>query len=105
METTRIQNSILKWVSQCHKTAEEIRQNVYDDLGQFVSNKAFEGYLGIYADNFIFLERDAKNLAEKIMAFFENKHRDEIAESLFERVKSTSSLDSLVDKILNKLAN
>ena len=54
METTRIQNSILKWVSQCHKNTEEIRQNVYDDLGEFVSNKAFStALLGLHSAGFV----------------------------------------------------
>ena len=41
MEIDRINKSILKWASKYHKTTEEIRQNVYDDLGESVSNKAF----------------------------------------------------------------
>ena len=54
METNRIQKSILKWVSKYHKATEEIRQNVYDDLGQPVSNKEFStALLGLHSAGFV----------------------------------------------------
>ena len=54
METNRIQKSILKWISKYHKATEEIRQNVCDDLGQSVSNKAFStALLGLHSAGFV----------------------------------------------------
>lgn len=45
METNKIQESILKWISKHHKATEDIRQKVCDDLGQSVSNKSFSSVL------------------------------------------------------------
>ena len=54
METNRIQKSVRKWVSKYHKATEEIRQNVFDDLGQSVSNKAFStALLGLHSTGIV----------------------------------------------------
>ena len=41
MDLSEIQKTILRWLSNNHKTTGEIRQNVCDDLGRSVTDEVF----------------------------------------------------------------
>ncbi len=69
----------------------------------FASNEAFRGYFGIYSKALLFKERDAEDLAAKIMTFFVADDRDRVKACLLENVRKTSNLQQLINSILTLL--
>jgi glycosyltransferase involved in cell wall biosynthesis len=70
----------------------------------FVSNQAFLPYLGGYEDRLSFRNGDAKDLAQKIKAFFDTSDQQKVAQSLVRSVGERASIENLVHVILKKLS-
>lgn len=67
------------------------------------SNIAYQPYLGAFAEDLMFPERDASVLAEKIKHFLVSPNRRAIRASLAETAKKEFAVESIVGKIVSSI--
>jgi glycosyltransferase involved in cell wall biosynthesis len=68
-----------------------------------VSNTAFRGHFGHYAEDCIFPERDPKALAEVFKKLYDRRDLLEIGRYLQKQVREKSSITNLIKNIVEKL--
>ncbi len=68
-----------------------------------VSNEAFRGYFGEYANELIFKLCDEVDCANKIEAYIKNKNKEALKIFLLKRVEEKSTLSSLIKQIVRIL--
>lgn len=69
----------------------------------FVSNLAFASLFGNYKDRFVFNEKSAIDLAEKIKSWIENPNQD-IVDQLKTKVKENFSIIKLINRVVSELS-
>ena len=69
----------------------------------FVTNEAFRGYFGAHADELMFTEGDADNLALKIMKLFSEDNMTQVGADLQRTVREKADVGMLIRTIFAKL--
>lgn len=67
------------------------------------SNRTFKDYFGKYGERLLFKERDAEDLADKIVALKEGNDLEDISNFLLGKVGEKAGLETLINNILNEL--
>lgn len=67
------------------------------------SNRSFKEYFGDFQNELLFKERDAEDLAQKIVDISVSQNKEEIRDFLLKQVEKKSSLQSLISKISQEM--
>jgi glycosyltransferase involved in cell wall biosynthesis len=80
-----------------------VLESIASGTPALASNKAFEEYFGKYKEDLMFKERDAQDLAQKIIKFKDRRDKDAVINFLLDRVKEKSDLKYLISKITQEI--
>jgi glycosyltransferase involved in cell wall biosynthesis len=80
-----------------------VLESMASGLPVFASNRAFESYFGRYEDSLLFKERDAGDLARKIIEFKKRYDIKNVSDFLMNSVEEKANLASLISKIVKEI--
>lgn len=82
-----------------------VLESMASGVSAFSSNKTFEDYFGEYKDRLIFEEKNANDLAQKIMTFFDSGDMSNVVKNLQKVVKERGDIVKVVNRISGDIVN